>query len=69
MNDIAFAYQCLNGVSNIDMVKTYFKLDLIGNDDIINAMRDNVERLRNKAGKLENIAIENGSKQKPIRVS
>lgn len=42
--DVAFAYQCLNGINNIDVVKQYFK-GATSNIDILKAMKKILDRL------------------------
>ena len=43
--DVAFAYQCLNGINNIDVVEQYFK-GATSNDDIVKEMKKVLDRLR-----------------------
>jgi hypothetical protein len=46
-NDIAFAYQCLNGITNIAIVKHYFN-GACSNKDILMQMRTVLDRLKKK---------------------
>lgn len=52
MEDIAFAYQCLNGVRNMDMIKAYFKTNDTENDKIISLMKDRVTKLESVMEKV-----------------
>lgn len=42
--DVAFAYQCLNGINNIDVVKQYFK-EVSSNAEILKKMENVLDRL------------------------
>ncbi len=46
-NDIAFAYQCLNGITNISVVNHYFN-GASSNEDVITQMRDKLDKLKKK---------------------
>lgn len=46
-NDIAFAYQCLNGITNISIVKHYFS-GASSNEDVLKQMRVILDRLKKK---------------------
>lgn len=46
-NDIAFAYQCLNGITNISIVKHYFN-GASTNEDVLMQMRAVLDRLKKK---------------------
>ena len=46
-DDIAFAYQCLNGITNISIIKHYFN-GASSNEDVLNQMRVILDRLKKK---------------------
>lgn len=46
MNDIAFAYQCLNEISGIEIIKKYFQTDDTSNDNILSLMKMMLERMQ-----------------------
>lgn len=46
MKDIAFAYQCLNGIDNVRILKEYFG-DNISNENVLQCIKTVVERLQN----------------------
>ena len=43
--DIAFAYQCLNGINNVQVVNLYFGKDNMSNSEIIDAIKKKVSKL------------------------
>lgn len=47
IKDIAFAYQCLNGIENAELVYSYFG-KVVDNEEIIKMMKANIERLSKK---------------------
>ena len=44
ISDVAFAYQCLNGINNIGVIKQYFN-DVVSNSDVIERMEKVLNRL------------------------
>lgn len=46
MNDIAFAYQCLNEISGIEIIKKYFLTDDLSNKNILSLMRIKLEKMQ-----------------------
>lgn len=50
--DVAFAYQCLNGINDIAVVRHYFKNDG-SNEKVLQAMREKVASLANKTDAKE----------------
>ena len=51
MQDCAFAYQCLNGINNVEIVKNYFELEIVTNEAIIEAMKNILDRLSSESEK------------------
>ena len=45
MQDIAFAYQCLNGIGSIEIVKVYFHTDDMSNQNILSLMKQRLSKL------------------------
>ena len=45
MQDIAFAYQCLNGIGSIEIVKAYFHTDDMSNQNILSLMKQRLSKL------------------------
>lgn len=55
--DVAFAYQCLNGISNLDIVGQYFN-GVVSNDGVIEGMKKKITQLSKT-----NVVIQN----EPVR--
>ena len=66
MEDIAFAYQCLNGIHSIDMVKAYFKTEDTENDKIISLMKDRIIKLESLMEKVPAAKPERKQERKMI---
>ena len=49
MQDIAFAYQCLNGIGSIEIVKAYFHTDDMSNQNILSLMKQRLSKLSAKS--------------------
>ena len=49
MQDIAFAYQCLNGIGSIEIVKAYFHTDDMSNQNILSLMKQRLSTLSAKS--------------------
>jgi len=60
--DIAFAYQCLNGINNIYLLKSYFQDDFITNEEILKKMRERLEELE-KSKPQKNTIKENKTEE------
>lgn len=45
IRDISFAYQCLNGISHIGLIKTYFGAENVTNGEVIQLMKDKVQEM------------------------
>ena len=45
MQDTAFAYQCMNGIGSIEIVKAYFHTDDISNQNILSLMKQRLSKL------------------------
>lgn len=50
MRDVSFAYQCLDGVNCLDIIKAYFKIDELSNKQVIQLMKSKVQSLGQMAG-------------------
>ncbi len=65
--DIAFAYNCLNGIDNLDLIINYFEIDGINNTVIVDKIRSKVSDLtyskspphvlKTNSSKIERITI------------
>ena len=42
IEDVSFAYQCMNGISNVLIIKEYFGIEKTFGDDIIEAMKQKI---------------------------
>ncbi len=65
MTDIAFAYQCLNGINDIHLLKNYFQSDSLTNEEILSKMKDqldSLEELKSQENKIKNTNIEKPKK-------
>lgn len=64
--DTAFAYQCLNGISNIDVVNRYFNIESpLSNVEILKLMENVIKKLDNSSEKqtpIKNIGCKGPSK-------
>ena len=49
MQDTAFAYQCMNGIGSIEIVKAYFHTDDISNQNILSLMKQRLSTLSAKS--------------------
>lgn len=45
IRDVAFAYQCLNELSCIDVIQAYFKTENVTNENILYLMKNKIEEL------------------------
>ena len=46
MKDIAFAYQCLNGICDVRIIMSYFELEDASNDMVVTSMKRKLEKLK-----------------------
>ncbi|MBQ5564035.1 MAG: hypothetical protein IIT39_11735 [Clostridia bacterium] len=53
MQDIAFAYQCLNGIGSIEIVKAYFHTDDMSNQNILSLMKQRLSKLSAKSPEIK----------------
>lgn len=53
MQDIAFAYQCLNGIGSIEIVKAYFHTDDMSNQNILSLMKQRLSTLSAKSPEIK----------------
>lgn len=67
MKDIAFAYQCLNGITDIKIIKSYFELDVADNDSVIESMKSVLKRI-NSVCKKESIEANTQQITEQVRV-
>lgn len=61
MGDIAFGYQCLNGISNIDVIKNYFQTEDFTNESVLALMKKRLLELA--SNRLEEKVIEKVQKE------
>ena len=66
MKDCIFAYQCLNRIDNIEIVRDYFRLEEVDNEAVIMAMKNKLEEIMHKTD--NNISNEQKIKPKTTQI-
>ena len=49
VKDIAFAYQCLNSITNVEILKEYFGVEDLSNDNLLSLMEEIASKMRSSA--------------------
>ena len=66
VKDCIFAYQCLNRINDIEIVKEYFQLEEVDNEAVIMAMKNKLEEIMHKTD--NNISNEQKIKPKTTQI-